>query len=304
MVVSDRRLVQRCEYTVPQHVCQEGCYWISSPVDEQMTSRIVLLTRDIARGWLKRNDGNRTFSKINARILTAEMTRGFWRANGESIVFDTEGVLIDGQHRLRAILSSGHQYLAPVITGVLAEARPTVDTGMKRSTANNFQMAGESNTSTLAATVILWKGYQSRQVKEMTHPEMRLSVSGAMEYLEEWPGLREAASAANKLRPGGQGRMLVPTSEVALVWFAIVSSGASRERTNDYLGRGLTGYSLSPGSPILALRRRLSEHMRPGQRMHKRERLALLLKAWQLWSTGKTRKVLRWEVDEGFPFLN
>ena len=40
MVVSDRRLIQRCEYTVPQHVCRAGCYWISSPsvgVEEQMT---------------------------------------------------------------------------------------------------------------------------------------------------------------------------------------------------------------------------------------------------------------------------
>ena len=37
--------------------------------------------------------------------------------------------------------------------------------------------------------------------------------------------------------------------------------------------------------------------------MDKRERIALLLKTWQLWSTGKTRKVLRWEADEGFPFL-
>ena len=294
----------QCRYTVPQHICREECYWITQPIDEEMTSRIVLITPRIALQWLKRNDVNRTFSRANARVLTSEMSRGFWKANGESIVFDTDGVLIDGQHRLQAVLSAGHEYLAPVITGVLAEARPTVDTGMKRSTANNFQMAGESNAGTLAATIILWKGYQARIVKEMTHPELRLSVSGAMDYLKEWPGLREAATAARKLRPAATGRMLVPTSEVAMVWFAIVSSGASKSRANEFMGSVLSGFDLSPGNPILALRRRLSDHMRTGHRMHKRERLALLLKTWQLWSTGQTRKVIRWEFDQDFPFLD
>jgi hypothetical protein len=37
--------------------------------------------------------------------------------------------------------------------------------------------------------------------------------------------------------------------------------------------------------------------------MSKRERLALLLRAWQLWSTGQTRQVLRWDADQEFPFL-
>ena len=293
-----------CVGGLSQHYCDEGCPWIEEPISYEMTARIVRVSREIALRWLRRNDKNRTFSRVNARILADEMGHGYWRENGESIVFDFMGILIDGQHPLQAVVDTGHEYLVPVVTGVPLEARPTVDTGLKRSAANNFGMAGEIHTSCLAATISLWRGYKTREVREMTHQSRRLSVSGAMEFLEKWPQIREAAKAAVKLRPGSPGRMLMPVSEVAMVWLAIVDSGAAKDRANEYLGMVLSGHNLAPGNPVLALRRRLDEHMRPGHRMHKLDRLALVLRAWQLWSTGKTRQVLRWEHDQPFPFLD
>jgi hypothetical protein len=274
-----------------------------------MTARMVLLTPDIALGWLKRNDKNRTFSRETARTLAAEMSRGYWRENGESIIFDTDGILIDGQHRLQGVVNSGHEYRVPVITGIQAAVRPTVDTGKKRSGAANLQMAGEKNSTILASALILWRGYAARDVRAMTHPatgspDRRTSIPRIMEYVSEVPGIREAVSASMSLRPSGPGRSLVPASEAAMIWMAIVESGASRDRANQFLGCVLSGFNLAENSPIVGLRRRLIEHIRPGLRMDKPERLALVLKTWQLWSTEQTRKVIRWEVDEGFPFLS
>jgi hypothetical protein len=297
-----------CSYPIPQHICREGCYWLAEPIDQQMTVRLVLITPEIALGWLKRNDQNRTFGRDAARALAAEMSTGYWRENGESIVFDRAGKLIDGQHRLQAVLNSGHEYRVPVITGVAAEVRPTVDTGVKRSAASNLQMAQEENASTLAAAIVLWRGYAAHNARAMTHPasqgpEHRMSIPRILEYLEEWPGLREAARVSLALRPSGRGRSLVPSSEAAMLWFAIVQSGASRERANQFLGSVLSGYDLAEDSPIIGLRRRLIDQLAPGLRMDKRERIALVLKTWQLWATGKSRKVIRWEPTEPFPFL-
>jgi len=297
-----------CREATVQHICREGCYWIDDPVNEVMTSRTVLVTPEIALEWLKRNDHNRTFTRGTARALAAEMQRGYWKENGESIVFDANGVLIDGQHRLQAVLNSGHEYLVPVITGVQAAARPTVDTGVKRTAANNLQMADQQNSAVLAATIMLWRGYQAKNARQMTHPasvapEDRVSIPRVLEYLEEWPGLKEAARQSLALRPSGQGRSLVPSSEAAMIWFAIVQSGASRDRANQFLGSVLSGFNLPEDSPIIGLRRRLIDQLGSGLRMDKRRRIALVLKTWQLWSTGKTRKVIRWEPTEPFPFL-
>jgi len=299
----------RCTYTVPQHICGEECYWIAEPIDEEMTSRIVLITPEIAAAWLKRNDRNRTFSRDTSRVLAAEMTRGYWRENGESIVFDRAGVLIDGQHRLQAVLSSGRQYRCAVITGIEAEARSTVDTGKKRSGAANLQMAGEKNSTVLSAVLTLWKGYVAHDTAAMTYPaqkspERRTSIPRIIEYLHEWPGLREACTVSLSLRDTGHGRALIPASEAAMIWFAITQSGATKERASEYLGSVLSGYNLSENSPIISLRRRLIDNLGTGRQLDKRERLALILKTWQLWSTGQTRRQIRWDSDQDFPFLS
>ena len=301
---------RRCRETVPQHLCREGCYWIAQPIDDEMTSRVVLMTPEIALGWLKRNDKNRPFSRDSARLLAAEMANGYWAENGESVVFDTDGVLIDGQHRLQGVVNSGHEYRVPVITGVKAEARPTVDTGKKRSGAQNLQMAGEKNAAVLSATLTLWKGYEGRDLRAMTHPasaapERRTTIPRIMEDLTAYPELKMAVQRSLALRSSGQGRALIPSSEAALVWQAIVRSGSSMERADEFLGSVLSGYDLAEGNPIIALRRRLIDQVGPGLKMDKRERLALILKTWLLWSTGQTRKIIRWESgSEPFPFLD
>ena len=295
--------------TEVQHHCGYWCYWIAEPVDQRLTARIVLITPGMALGWLKRNDKNRTFSRETAKTLASEMSNGYWRENGESIIFDQSGVLIDGQHRLQAVVNSGHEYLAPVITGVEAAVRPTVDTGKKRSGAANLQMAGEKNATILASALMLWKGYIARDVQAMTHPsqggpDRRTSIPRIMEYIREVPGIREAVTESLSLRSAGLGRALVPASEAAMIWLAIVESGASKDRANQFLGCVLSGFNLPQDSPIVGLRRRLIDNIRPGLRMDKRERLALVLKTWQLWSTEQTRKVIRWETSEPFPFLD
>ena len=303
-----RRRCRRESVGIP-HICREGCYWIAEPIDEEMTTRTVLLTPEIALGWLRRNGKNRSFSRDSARLLAAEMANGYWKANGESIIFDTFGVLVDGQHRLQAVVNSGHEYLVPVVTGIQAMVRPTVDTGKKRSGAQNLQMAGEKNASALSATLTLWKGYEARDLRAMTHPaaaapERRTTIPRIMEDLEQYPELKIAVQRSLALRSSGQGRSLIPTSESALVWQAITSSGSSMERADEFLGSVLSGYDLAEGNPIIALRRRLIDQMGPGLKMDKRERLALILKTWLLWSTGQTRKVIKWDTTEPFPFLD
>ena len=157
---------------------------------------------------------------------------------------------------------------------------------------------------------MLWKGYVARDVRAMTHPaqrhpQERTSIPRILEYLGEVPGIREAVTESTALRPSGPGRALIPVSEAALVWLAIVESGASKDRANEFLGSALSGFNLPQDSPIIALRRRLIDNIRPGLRMDKRERIALVLKTWQLWSTGQTRKVIKWEAgSEPFPFLD
>lgn len=286
---------------VPAHVCDYACAWIQAPISSHMSARIVELTPKISELWLQRNPKNR--NQLNVDLFSEDMKSNRWMENGESLVFDSQGWLLDGQHRLAAVIATGHSYRAAVILGVDGDARPTVDTGRKRTASDNLQMAGEGYAGTLAATLMLWRGYIRRSVPEMVRPYSgkRHSVLAIFQLLAEYPHIRQAVRMSRTHLPRG-ARGKIPLSEIAMIFFAITESGATSERGLEFLAAVIEGHNLSTGNPILALRKRLDEQ-RPGYRMEKRERLGLLLKCWQLWSTGQTRRLLRLNEAEPFPFL-
>lgn len=97
----------------------------------------MLVTPAMAQEWLDNsNIGNRRLRAWWAIALAAAMTRGEWILTHQGIAFDQNGRLIDGQHRLRAIIASGQPCMMFVFTGLDPRAFMAIDTGVKRSTAD------------------------------------------------------------------------------------------------------------------------------------------------------------------------
>ena len=74
-----------------------------------------------AREYMKLNINNPrggTMSRSVIKSYAEDMKAGLWQLNGEPIVFDEDGFLKDGQHRLAAILMSGVTIRTVVIRGV------------------------------------------------------------------------------------------------------------------------------------------------------------------------------------------
>jgi len=94
----------------------------------------VLLTMNV-RNYRAIN-GNRV------RKLAAEMKSGKWKKNGEAIVFTTEGILGNGQHRLEAIVLSG----VTICVYLIFDAEPTdlFDVGAVRTVLTMFKAEGTS----------------------------------------------------------------------------------------------------------------------------------------------------------------
>ena len=66
---------------------------------------IVRVTPALATEWLEGNVAlNRRLIPNLVTFYAAEMRAGKWRVNGESIKFSKSGALMDGQHRLHAII--------------------------------------------------------------------------------------------------------------------------------------------------------------------------------------------------------
>ena len=102
----------------------------------------ILITPAIAADMLTRNTGNRKLRKGVAKLYAAQMTAGQWLETHEAIAVDSHGNLVDGQHRLEAIVISGcaqSMWLATYADGRTATDLP-IDMGLRRTAADALQI--------------------------------------------------------------------------------------------------------------------------------------------------------------------
>jgi hypothetical protein len=91
------------------------------------------ITPALAELMLETNIRNRKIMERHVDVLSQTLTAKDMRLNGESLIFSSEGNLLDGQHRLHACKKSGVAFDAVVVFGISPKAFDTIDGGKARS---------------------------------------------------------------------------------------------------------------------------------------------------------------------------
>jgi hypothetical protein len=94
------------------------------------------VTPELAKALLENNAGNRNLRKAVAARYAAIMRAGKWLTAPEPIVLGTSGRVLNGQHRLFAVIMADMSADFCFITGVSDEAFKVIDRGLTRSTAD------------------------------------------------------------------------------------------------------------------------------------------------------------------------
>lgn len=92
-------------------------------MEEKITAKVETITPDIAKTMLGENVNNRRISHDNVNMFAREMRNGEWRFNGEAIKFSKDGRLLDGQHRLLAVIAADKPLTTLVIRGLEDETQ-------------------------------------------------------------------------------------------------------------------------------------------------------------------------------------
>lgn len=100
---------------------------------EHIIAEIVTITPAEATKWLQCNQHNRPVRKNHVIFLANEIKAGNWQLNGQAIVIADNEQVLDGQHRLLAIIEAGESIKSLVVYGITPEAFSTMDTGAVRS---------------------------------------------------------------------------------------------------------------------------------------------------------------------------
>lgn len=97
-----------------------------------MKSETMTITPEQAKQWISNQGYNRKLSPKHVKYLADEIKQGRWRVTHQGIAFGDNGKLIDGQHRLQAIIESGIAVQMQVTFGVPVGQFTILDRGMPR----------------------------------------------------------------------------------------------------------------------------------------------------------------------------
>lgn len=148
-----------------------------------------LITPDIAKKYLCKNCANRPIKDKHIAFLARQMADGQFTFNGESIKFDKSGNLLDGQHRLNAVIKSGKTIQFLVIKDLDQSVMPTIDTGRKsRDAGDVLGILGERNAKNIAAAL----NFVIRIEKGYSLNYNAVSTQDIIDSLQRHPGIRNS----------------------------------------------------------------------------------------------------------------
>lgn len=249
-----------------------------------MRAELVRVTPELAIELLGRNLHNRNVRTAHVQALAGDITNDRWLPNGETIKIAADGTLVDGQHRLHAVVEAGIGVDMLVVRGVTLAAQETIDTGRARTFADALRLRGEPDALRLAsATRIVWEWLDNGSTLAPGHGgASNPSHATLAEVLRSNPDIREAArvgaitSRHVPILTGAQGALIAWTT-----------ARVDAEDSTYFLDSLVSLAELRADDPILALRQlfqRWSE--RPHARPDRRVIVASTIKAWNAFRAG------------------
>src|SRR5579859_2761229 len=108
---------------------------------EEVYTETVLVTPEIARQWLTLNVVNRPVSMRNVEAIAWDIKHGKWRLTHQGIAFNRDLQLIDGQHRLHAVVVANAVVPMRVSYNIDGDYYAPIDTGRARTVAHVLNLS-------------------------------------------------------------------------------------------------------------------------------------------------------------------
>lgn len=258
------------------------------------------VTPELAHEWLGWNTHNRNLRRRTVDAYAADMTNGDWLWNGESIKFADDGTLLDGQHRLAAVVQSGVTVGMLVVRGLPSDAQDTVDSGIIRKFADVLHLRGEKNAPLLAAVIrkVAYWETGHRRVSAAWKP----TVPQMLQILDKQPDLRDITAYAQMIAT----RVNLPASVIGLcIWaFSRVETEERDQLSGDvsfFFERLRDGQNIAKGDPIYELRKAVANSVTNRGQRGVVYLTAILIKAWNAYRDGAKVGVLAYRPGGSRP---
>lgn len=247
---------------------------------------VVLVTPEMAKEWLDtRFDNERPLRAGKWSAMARDMENGRWYFAGDPIRFDEEtGRMVDGQHRLTAVVRSDTNQYFPVVN-LPRQARTVLDTGSARTLGDMLTIGDHVHGKIVAAIIrkllVYRNGRQGTAGGGRYVPTMSEGIEFVNENKEELVAARQVAL---DLYRHGQRFPMAPSS-VGAAYF--LCARKDKDLADSFFNKLTTGLGLEDGEPVLALRNRaLKAREMQGRPISPDDAFRFIIIAWNLTRDG------------------
>lgn len=261
--------------------------------------RIVTITPEEATHLLEMNASNRPLNDQHVQRIARQIADGKWRFNGDTIKIAASNDILDGQHRLWAIVEAKVPVQTIVVRGIHPDAFATIDTLRKpRSGSDVLALVGATNNRSTISVALQWLiRWQRKTLEAYKAPVNRIENSDIEQAYRDNPGIARAAERGSRLRAVANPGLL------AFFYFVLTNRNPDLAERMMHTLENPSGSGIN--DPFFRLR---AYFMSDKARKDAIVSIALMVKAANAANDGREVKALSWRNQgsfaEPFPTLD
>lgn len=253
----------------------------------------VIMTPAVAATLLAVNTHNRTLRDAMVARYARDMASGRWQELADdTIKVSRAGNLLNGQHRLNAVLRAGVSVRMTITYNLPDEAQLVMDSGVGRTTGDALGLEDVPNRNLAAAAsrgVLLLS-----ESREPTRAEIVEFYHSRSLLIQE--GIRYIQACRSEGLPQFSAYAVVYT----------ILAERRLDKATQFMDAIISGADLAPGDPRMALRRHLLGRKQPlmSNATGLRRGTWPFFHAWNLWLSGRqVNRIVTTNMPEASVFL-
>lgn len=255
----------------------------------------VLVTPEMAKELLSLNSKNRKVREPAILKFSREMSNGNWKEDtGELIKISKTGILLDGQHRLIALIKADMPIYFHIARGLSDEILDVLDTGNLRSAGDVFRLNDIPYSSNIPSYIQQYHTIKNTNALVRGNKSQRLSNSECLKYYNASPEFWNLI-ATNSHRFYDMFSKALKQSTIGglyAVFYEINSQTADSFFTELCSGADVTNKS------ILLLRKKLlDDRISSSKKLMSSTKVAYIIKTWNYYRSGLDVGVLKYNPD-------
>lgn len=261
----------------------------------KVVMEITMLTREKAQTLVdSQTDQQRKLSNAHVARYADASERGLWKFDGTPIRVDWYGRMVDGQHRCHMVIKTGKAEKVLIIYGLDPDIFQVLDSGKRRAIGDALRVLDESHYCVLASALTILAAYENGTISAGHgvggEKYKSFQTEDALTLLKKHPDLRASVKKAMPVR------IVLNLSAAAFLHY--VFSKKNAPQADEFFEKLASGEGFKKKDPIGVLRDRLLFNRTEAKKMNRGCKIAITIKAWNVFRRGGTLTKLTWRGEK------